>query len=234
MAAAMASMKTTTEEGGNFFTRMAWYYQMLILLVLTGGLIYAADSMLYSDTRVETAKIEQEVEKLKVKNAQANIIKQNLKAAEETLAQKKAEMDGLRDLLPDQVEITNVYNSIKDLMKAQKLELKKFMPQKEVAAEIYTEQPIQIEVTGSYDNLGIFLSQLGFYRRIVSVTNVDIKQAEDNAQSAGRSINGIFTVSAFYISASNQAKLNGQAPTDTGAAAAGNQPKPTSAPQPGK
>jgi len=129
MAVATATMKVT-EEGGNFFTRMAWYYQMLILLVLTGGLIYAADSMLYSDTRADTAKIEQEVEKLKVKNAQASIIKQNLKAAEETLTQKKAEMDGLRDLLPDQVEITNVYSSIKDLMKAQKLELKKFMPQK--------------------------------------------------------------------------------------------------------
>jgi type IV pilus assembly protein PilO len=238
--AATATMKMTTEEGGNFFTRMAWYYQMLILLVLTGGLIYAADSMLYSDTRADTSKIEQEVEKLKVKNAQASIIKQNLKAAEETLAQKKTEMDGLRDLLPDQVEITNVYNSIKDLMKAQKLELKKFMPQKEVAAEIYTEQPIQIEITGSYDNLGIFLSQLGFYRRIVSVTNVDIKQAEDNAQMVGRSINAAFTVSAYYISANNQAKLNGQAPPSTGAPATpnnapNNAPKPNSAaPQAGK
>lgn len=238
--AATATMKMTTEEGGNFFTRMAWYYQMLILLVLTGALIYAADSMLYSDTRADTSKIEQEVEKLKVKNAQASIIKQNLKAAEETLAQKKTEMDGLRDLLPDQVEITNVYNSIKDLMKAQKLELKKFMPQKEVAAEIYTEQPIQIEITGSYDNLGIFLSQLGFYRRIVSVTNVDIKQAEDNAQMVGRSINASFTVSAYYISANNQAKLNGQAPPTNGAPATpnnapANAPKPNSAvPQAGK
>ena len=73
---------------------------------------------------------------------------------------------------------------------------------------------IQVEVTGQYDNLGMFLSQLGFYKRIVSVTDLDIKQAEDNAQYAGRSINGSFVVTAFYISPENLTKL-----TKPGAAA---------------
>ena len=206
MAATMASI-TKTEEGGNFFTRMAWYYQMLILLVLVGLLIYAADSMLYSDTRVETAKTEEKTQALKTENMKANIIRQNLAAAEETLRRKQEELDGLRDLLPDQVEISNVYTNIKDLMKGQRLELKKFNPDKVAVADIYTAQPIRVELTGGYDNVGLFLSQLGFYRRIVSVTEVDIKQAEDNAQQAGRSINASFVLTAYYLSPENLAKL---------------------------
>lgn len=226
MAAAMASI-AKTEEGGNFFTRMAWYYQMLILLALVALLIYAADSMLYSDTRAETLKIEEKTQTLKAENAKASIIRQNLAAAEETLRKKQEELDGLRDLLPDQVEISNVYSNIKDLMKAQKLELKKFAPDKTAQAEIYTAQPIQVELTGSYDNVGLFLSQLGFYRRIVSVTDVDIKQAEDNAQQAGRSINASFVLTAYYIAPENLAKLGGGTkPAAPAATPANGQPKP--------
>jgi type IV pilus assembly protein PilO len=227
MAAAMASMQKT-EEGGNFFSRMAWYYQMAILLGLVAILIYAADAMMFSDTRAETAKIDSQAQALKAKNAQASIIRQNLAAAEETLRKKQEEMDGLRDLLPDQVEITRVYDNIKDLMKGQKLELKKFAPLKVTSSEIYTAQPIQVEVTGSYDNLGLFLSQLGFYKRIVSVTDLDIKQAEDNAQYVGRSINGSFVVTAFYLSPENLAKLTKPAAapaTGTPAQPPANQPK---------
>jgi type IV pilus assembly protein PilO len=229
MAAAMASI-SKSEEGGNFFSRMAWYYQMAILLALVVILIYAADAMLFSNTRVETEKIVSQAQVLKTQNAQASIIRQNLAAAEETLRKKQEEMDGLRDLLPDQVEITRVFDNIKDLMKAQKLELKKVFPLKTTPSDIYTAQPIQVEVTGSYDNVGLFLSQLGFYKRIVSVTDLDIKQAEDNAQYAGRSVNGSFIVTAFYISPENLAKLTSKpAPAPTKPAAgtppAANQPK---------
>ena len=223
MAAAITTI-TKTEESGNFFTRMAWYYQMLILLALVALLIYAADSMLYSDTRAETMKIEEKTQTLKAENAKASIIRQNLAAAEETLRKKQEELDGLRDLLPDQVEISNVYSNIKDLMKAQKLELKKFTPDKSVQAEIYTAQPIQVEITGSYDNVGLFLSQLGFYRRIVSVTDVDIKQAEDNAQQVGRSINSSFVLTAYYIAPENLAKLSGASTSNAAPAKAPSKP----------
>ena len=95
----------------------------------------------------------------------------------------------------------------RDLLRAQRLELKRFSPAKSETKEFYTAQPILIEVTGSYDALGQYFSELGFYRRILSVSEVDIKQAEDSAQEAGRSINSSFVVTAFYISPENLEKL---------------------------
>jgi len=212
MAATMTTVVKGTEEGGNFFSRLAWYYQMGVLLLLSGLLIFAVDYLLYSDTRAETVKIQDKVQELKAKNAQGSIIRQNLAATEETLKQKREEIERLRDLLPDQVEISRVYDNIKDFLREQRLELKRFVHLKAASHEFYTAQPIQIEVTGSYDSLGQFFSRLGFYARIVSVTDVEVKSAEDKAQEAGRSINGSFVVTAYYIAPENLEKLTSKKP----------------------
>jgi type IV pilus assembly protein PilO len=228
MAATMTTVVKPADEGGSFFTRLAWYYQMGMLLLLSGLLIFAADYLLYSEKRSEMVKIQEKVQGLKAKNAQGSIIRQNLAATEQTLKEKRDEIDRLRDLLPDQVEISRVYDNIKDFLREQKLELKRFVHLKTVPADFYTAQPIQIEVTGTYDSLGQFFSRLGFYPRIVSVTEVEIKQAEDNAQEVGRSVNASFIVTAYYIAPENLEKLTMKkpaAPPPPGAGAPANQPK---------
>jgi type IV pilus assembly protein PilO len=212
MAATMTTVVKGTEEAGSFFSRMAWYYQMGVLLALSGLLIWGTDLMLYDTTRKETKSINEKVEGLKAKNAQGSIIRQNLEATQQTLIEKREEIDRLRDLLPDQVEISRVYDNIKDFLREQRLELKRFVHMKSASADFYTAQPIQIEVTGSYDSLGQFFSRLGFYSRIVSVTEVEVKQAEESGQEVGRSINGSFVVTAYYIAPENLEKLTMKKP----------------------
>jgi type IV pilus assembly protein PilO len=212
MAASVNTIVKGAEEQGSFFSRLTWYYQMGVLLVLAGLLYFAADYLLYSDKRAETTKIKEQVESLKAKNQQGSIIRQNLADTEKTLKEKREEIDRLRDLLPDAVEISRVYDSIKDFLREQRLELKRFVHLKTAPADFYTAQPIQIEVTGSYDSLGQFFSRLGFFTRIVSVTDVEVKQAEDNAQEVGRSINASFVVTAYYIAPENLEKLTMKKP----------------------
>jgi Tfp pilus assembly protein PilO len=213
MAASVTAIPKT-EEGGNFFTRMAWYYQMGILLGLVAMLLYAADMAFYSDTRAETRKIRDDTNILKAENQQGEAIRQNLLTAEATLKEKKAEIEGLRELLPDQVEISTVYDDIKDFMRQQKLELRRFNFGKTIDGKegFYTAQPIDIGVSGAYDNLGQFFSSLGFFKRILSVTDVQVKQSDDNSQLAGRSTESTFTVTAYYITPENLSKLTTKKP----------------------
>jgi type IV pilus assembly protein PilO len=185
---------------------------MGLLIALDVILLFAMDQLLFSDRRAQTAKILEQVQSLRAKNAQGSIIRQNIAAAEQTLKAKREEIEQLRELLPDQVEISRVFDNIKDFVKAQKLELKRFAEMKENPAEFYTAQPIQVEVTGTYDNLGHFFSQLGFYKRIVSVTDVEIKQSPDSAQEVGRSIDSSFIVTVYYVSPENLEKLTSKKP----------------------
>ena len=224
MAASANTIVKGAEEQGSFFSRLAWYSQMGVLLLLAGLLFFAADYLLYSDKRAETVKIKEQVESLKAKNQQGSIIRQNLADTEKTLKERREEIDRLRDLLPDAVEISRVYDSIKDFLREQRLELKRFVHLKTAPADFYTAQPIQIEVTGSYDSLGQFFSRLGFFTRIVSVTDVEVKSAEDNAQEVGRSINASFVVTAYYIAPENLEKLTMKKPAVPPTAAAGTPP----------
>jgi type IV pilus assembly protein PilO len=212
MAASITNVTKATEESSGFLSRIAWYYQMLLLVALVALLIFATHALLYSDKWTEIDKTHEQIQSLKAKNAQGNIIRQNIADYERTLKEKQEEIEQLRDLLPDQVEISRVYSDIKDRMHSQKLELKRFAEMKTAPSDFYTAQPIQVEVTGTYDNLGHFFSQLAFYTRIVSVTEVEIKQAQDAGQEVGRSIDGQFTITAYYISPENLDKLTMKRP----------------------
>jgi type IV pilus assembly protein PilO len=212
MVATTSSVVKSGDEPKGFLGRLPWYYQMGLLIALDVVLFFAMDQLLFSDRRAQTAKILEQVQSLRAKNAQGSIIRQNIAAAEQTLKAKREEIEQLRELLPDQVEISRVFDNIKDFVKTQKLELKRFSEIKESPAEFYTAQPIQVEVTGTYDNLGHFFSQLGFYKRIVSVTDVEIKQAPDSAQEVGRSIDSSFIVTVYYVSPENLEKLTSKKP----------------------
>jgi len=220
MAASITSVAKPVDETGNFFSRLAWYYQMGLFLILVILLIWAVDAMLFSETRAETARTRDQIENLKRSNSNGNIIRQNLAATELALKEKQAEIEKLRDLLPDQVEISRVYDSIKDYMREEKLDLGKFAEAAAAPAEYYTAQPIEVDVTGPYDNLGRFFSRLGFYSRIVSVTDVDIKRADEKSQMLGRTINASFKITAYYISPENLDKLTMKKPTAPAAKAA--------------
>jgi len=220
MAASITSVAKPVDETGNFFSRLAWYYQMGLFLILVILLIWAVDAMLFSETRAETARTRDQIENLKRSNSNGNIIKQNLAATEQALKEKQAEIEKLRDLLPDQVEISRVYDSIKDYMREERLDLGKFAEAAAVPADYYTAQPIEVDVTGPYDNLGRFFSRLGFYSRIVSVTDVDIKRADEKSQMLGRTINASFKITAYYISPENLDRLTMKKPAAPAAKAA--------------
>ena len=220
MAASITSVAKPVDETGNFFSRLAWYYQMGLFLILVILLIWAVDAMLFSEKRAETQRTREQIENLKRSNSNGNIIKQNLAATEQALKEKQAEIEKLRDLLPDQVEISRVYDSIKDYMREEKLDLGKFAEDSAMPADYYTAQPILVDVSGPYDNLGRFFSRLGFYSRIVSVTDVEIKRADEKQQIMGRTVNASFKITAYFISPENLDKLTMKKPTAPAAKAA--------------
>ena len=211
MAASVTTVVKGAEEQGNFFSRMAWYYQMGVLLVLAGLLFFAGDYLLYSETRSKTEKMEKESAKLKSSNAQGSIIRQNLAEAESRLAEKEREMEHLRELLPDEVEISHIFQSVKDLMREHKLELIQFLYDKQIPSDYYVEQPIKVAVSGHYNSLGEFFAKLDSFTRIISVTDVEIKTADDKTQTEGRSMDATFKIRAYFMTEEHLKKLTAKA-----------------------
>jgi len=114
------------------------------------------------------------------------------------------------------VEISKVLENIQQQATEQKLTLKVFTPRDLVKKEFYKEKPISIQVTGLYNNLGRFFQQLGTYRRIVNISEIDIKKAPQ--QTDNHDIDASFTVTAFLASEQDVTNLPGDGKDAAGAA----------------
>ena len=77
--------------------------------------------------------------------------------------------------LPNKTEVPSLLNDISQTRVAASLEEELFKPSPEAMKEFYAEMPNQIIVTGSYHQMGTFVSNIAILPRIVTVDDVDIR-----------------------------------------------------------
>jgi type IV pilus assembly protein PilO len=79
--------------------------------------------------------------------------------------------------LPSKSEVANLLNDISQTRVASSLDEELFQPQGEVTRDFYAEIPNRIVVTGTYHEMGTFVSGVAGLPRIVVIDEVDIKPA---------------------------------------------------------
>lgn len=80
--------------------------------------------------------------------------------------------------LPSRSEVANLLNDISQTRVASSLEEELFQPQAETPKDFYAEIPNKIVVTGSYHEMGSFVSGVAVLPRIVTVDEVEIRAAD--------------------------------------------------------
>ena len=203
-------------------SKMPWYLR-LIVFVLVAAVLYAGFRYLVtSSTRNETKEISKEIAELRSRNALAQVASQRLNEFRALYKARQEEYDELKALLPEQRELTMVLQGIQDRARNTGLGLRKFTPKDDVQQENYSGKRIEVTVTSTFASLRAFFEQLAHYQRIVSVTNFELKQLEQ--QSEAKTINAKFDLTAYYVTAERLQKA-------TPAAGSGGQtPKPATPP----
>jgi len=196
-----------------------WYFQAAVFGVMAAAVYFGFWYMVTSGTRAETAEVEEKVAKLKQDNMRAQIASQRLNEFKANYAQAKADYEDLKALLPEQRELTMVLQNVQDRARG-RLTVRRFTPKDEVQQDFYTGKPIELEVSGTYNNVGQFFQQLASYQRIVSVTDFRItrlKESRELDKMDGKTVDAQFLLTAYYASPE---KL--QAPAQPAAAPAAN------------
>lgn len=179
-----------------------WYMQLAIFggvaLVVYGAFWY----FVTSPTRAETREVEAKVEKLLRDNAGAIVASQRLNEFKANYERAKADYEDLKLLLPEQRELTMVLQNVQDRARG-RLTLNKFDPKDEVQQDFYTGKPVQVVVTGNYNNVGQFFAQMASYQRIVSITDFKVTKLKDD-KTAGeprpnQTVSAEFLVTAYYV-----------------------------------
>jgi type IV pilus assembly protein PilO len=135
----------------------------------------------WQEQRPELQRHEEEEHKLreefKTKHAKAV----NLEVYKGQLKDIERSFGALLRQLPGKTEVPNLLVDISQTGLSAGLEEKLFQPQPEQKKDFYAELPIRIRLTGSYHQLGEFVSGIAALPRIVTLHDIDIKPDNKDA-----------------------------------------------------
>lgn len=204
---------------------LPWYLRLLAFMAVAGVMYAGFWYFMTRGTRAETKTMQDEIAQLKPKNAQAQMISQRLNDFKAIFKAREEEYNELKALLPEQRELTMVLQGIQDRARNNGLVMTRFNPKEDTTQENYNGKKIEVNVISSFAGLRAFFEQLAHYQRIVSVTNFELKQLD--MQSASKTVDAKFDLTAFYVSAEGLQSQQPQQPgTPPGTAAAKDAAKP--------
>jgi type IV pilus assembly protein PilO len=144
----------------------------LCFVVLTALLFYL---LVWSDQKPildqKTAEESDLRSKFKTKHSKAV----NLAVYQQQLADIERSFGALLRQLPGRTEVPNLLVDISQVGVGAGLEEKLFQPSPEVKKDFYAELPIKIKLTGSYHQMGEFVSGIAALPRIVTLHDIVIK-----------------------------------------------------------
>lgn len=105
----------------------------------------------------------------------------NLAVYQQQLADIERSFGALLRQLPGKTEVPNLLIDISQVGVGAGLEEKLFQPADEVKKDFYAELPIKIRLTGSYHQMGEFVSGIAALPRIVTLHDITIKPEDKDS-----------------------------------------------------
>ena len=113
---------------------------------------------------------------------------QNLDAYKLQLQEMRDSFGALVSQLPSDTEVPGLLEDISSKGELNGLTIESINLLEEVREEFYVELPIAIEATGSYHNLGAFISGMAGLPRIVTLHDFDIEMSGDDSSNLSMEI----------------------------------------------
>ena len=150
---------------------LPWYGSLIIAAVifaLAHFFYFSPQDAKLQALRADRVKVENEVRDLKQK-------KKELDRIEQELVVMTAQIKGLESIIPQRKEQPEILRQVQQLAYDARLDVTNFTQQKEVGREFYAEWPIDVQVNGTYNNLGTYFDRLSQYARLFTVAKFSIR-----------------------------------------------------------
>jgi type IV pilus assembly protein PilO len=190
------------------FEKLAWYFQVLIVSGICAALLGAVWYQYLNpiQTTIEGKNAD-------LKNLQAQVAKSQ--AQEREYAKFKAEsdklkeqLDDLKSVLPQEKETDQILRQAQRAAETSSLRIMRVGPRATIDHEIYTEWPIDMEIVGTYHNIGSFLDKIRLLPRIVNISNMRIQgRAAEGPASQVASVGATYTATTFVYKEEADAAL---------------------------
>jgi type IV pilus assembly protein PilO len=149
---------------------------LMISLVLAGGYYYHIEEL-----QTQLAKVEAQEVELKKDFEKKAFQAANLDAYRQQMVEMEESFGALVSQLPSDTEVPGLLEDITNKGLLNGLEISSIDLQAETAKEFYVELPIAINASGSYHDLGAFISGMAGLPRIVTLHDFTITSSGNDA-----------------------------------------------------
>ncbi len=144
---------------------------ILIAALLCGGFYYIYYSGALEEEKKKEARLADLQKQIRALEATAN----KLPEFQREVQALEARLETLKRILPPEKEMPDLMRRLQYLAAQSSLSIRKFNPAPPAQKEFYLEVPINLDVDGTYHNLGAFLDRISRMSRLVNMGNVKIK-----------------------------------------------------------
>ncbi len=100
------------------------------------------------------------------------------------VADFETRLDALRAVLPEEKDVGELLRRLQMLAAQANLQIKAFKPAPIVVKQMHAEWPINLQLEGTYHNLGHFFDEVGKFSRIININAIHIKAKDKSASGA--------------------------------------------------
>ena len=143
----------------------------VIAALLCGGFYYFWYSDALETQKKQEAKLAELQKQIRALEATAN----KLPEFQREVQALEARLETLKRILPPEKEMPDLMRRVQYLAAQSSLQIRKFNPAAPAQKEFYQEVPVNLDLEGTYHNLGAFLDRVSRMSRLVNVGNVKIK-----------------------------------------------------------
>ena len=154
--------------------------KITIWVVLLAAVLGAGQYYHIKDLQVELARVEAKEATLKKEFEKKAFQAANLDAYRQQMVEMEESFGALVSQLPSETEVPGLLEDITNKGLLNGLTISSIDLQKEKAKEFYVELPIAIKASGSYHDLGAFISGMAGLPRIVTLHNFEISANKTN------------------------------------------------------
>jgi len=151
----------------------------LLLVVMAIVVVVALWYALLSDMRVNLDTEKNQETQLRAEYTTKLGKAVNLEALKSQLEQVRQYVAQLEKQLPSKAEMDALLSDINQAGLGRSLQFELFRPGQVVIKDYYAELPITVRVTGSYHDIGLFVSDISHLSRIVTINNVSLSPAQN-------------------------------------------------------
>lgn len=177
--------------------KLPFYGQVLVFSALALGIVVIAyfvfPNLKTMQAEIDTMQGDLAEKQREISDGQA--IEARLPEFESEIKSLKQKLGDVQQILPTGRETGDLLSWIKNLGDQSNLDLKSFSPGGLRPVEFYKEFPIEMNVTGTYHDLGLFLDRVSKYQRIINVDNLRITKLTQRGR--GKTIQASFTATTF-------------------------------------